>query len=289
MVNRPRYGRLLIFALSVFVLQPATAAARQSTCPEVIKPQAPLRQTNPVGLPLGHLTAVSGDGTPLNEASLVMDFGGNRERDIRTQTFRLSEGLDPSSVRVSTVNDIPNGNDPLPTGHEQLTFRAGVSRVSGLVNVHVCYDPGAVNQPNAGRYAGVLLVTAPGARATPLAVEFTFRDDQWLGAVMALLIGILAGVAVQAIATYQQAPKLTRPKKVWPYLLNFRTLLSLAAGVVAAVATYGKVVEGDPTWNSAGPTLLVLAGATFSATLAAKTAIDLKAPTEKEKGGGLAT
>ncbi len=289
MLNRARCGRLSILALSIFVLLPATAIARKSTCPEVIKPQAPLAQTAPLGLPPGHLTAVSGNGTPLKEASLVMDFGGNRERDIRTQTFRLSEGLDPNSVRVSTVNDIPNGNDPLPTGHEQLTFRAGVSRVAGLVNVHVCYDPGAVNQPNAGRYAGVLLVSAPGARAAPLSVEFTFRDDQWLGAVMALLVGILAGVAVQAIATFQQAPKRTRPKKVWPYLFNFRTLLSAAAGAVTAIATYGKVVEGDPTWNSAGPTLLVLAGATFSATLAAKTAIDLKGPTDKEKGGGLST
>lgn len=281
-------GRLSLIALLVFALAPTAAAARESTCPELIKPQPPFAQPSTVNTPPGHLIAVNGDGTTLNKASLAMDFGGERDRDVRTQTFRLSDGLDPRSVRVSTVNDILNGNDPLPIANQQLTYRAGVSPVTELVNVRVCYDPGAVHKPGAGRYVGVLLVSAPGAKAAPLTVEFTFRDDQWLGAVVALIAGILAGVAVQAIAAFQQAPKGTRPKSIWPYLISFRTLLSVAAGVVAAIATYGKVVEGDPTWNSAGPTLLVLAGATFSATLAAKTAIDLKGPTDKEKTKGLA-
>jgi fructose-specific phosphotransferase system IIC component len=154
--------------------------------------------------------------------------------------------------------------------------------------VRVCYDPGANHEPAPGRYIGSLWVSAPGAAAVPLTLEFTFRDNGLVGVFLALLLGILAGVVVQAIAAYQQAPKETRPKKLGPYLINFRTLLIVGAGIVAGATAYGRI-ESDPTWNSTVPTLLALAGATFGATLAAKTATDLKGPTEKEKTSGMAS
>jgi hypothetical protein len=212
-----------------------------------------------------------------------MDFGDNRSREVRTQTYSLSKGLDPSTVRVSTVNDIVSGSKTLPIGHQQLTYRAYDNPTTGLVNVRVCYDPGGYREPSAGRYVGALLVTAPGAKASPLAVEFTVRDNATAEVILALLVGILAGTAVQAIATFQQTPKNDRPSKKLSYILNFRSVTSIGIGVVAAVGTYGKFVEGDPIWSATGPSLLSLAGATFGATLAAKTAVDLKGPTEKEK------
>lgn len=282
-----RRQMLPLVTVLAFGLWPAAAMAQDSTCPDLIKPQPRPKALLSAGTGEGQITAVAGDGTPIPKPTLVMDFGSNRGRDVRSQTFRLSPGLDPNSVHLSVVNDINNKNDPLPIGDEQLTYRVGVDHATGWVNVRVCYDPGANREPAPGRYTGSLWVSAPGATAVPLTLEFTFRDKRLVGVFLSLLLGILAGVVVQAIAAYQQAPKETRPKKIKPYLINFRTLLTVGAGFVAAATAYGRI-ESDPTWSSTAPTLLALAAATFGATLAAKTATDLKGPTEKEKAKGMA-
>lgn len=283
-----RHWKHSLIVVLVAGLIPPSAIARTSTCPELIKPQSPVRSVDASSASSGQLTAVSRTGTDVAEATLVMNFGTNRNRDVRTQTYRLSDGMDPSHVRVSTINDIVNGNDPLPIANQQLTYRAGPSPTTGLVNVRVCYDPGAQNEPAPGRYVGALLVSAPGAKPVPLAVELTFRDTRvWL-TIAALLVGILAGIVLQAITTFQQAPKSSRPKAIWPYVFNFRALVGLGVGVVAAFTAYGNLVEGDATWRVTAPSLLALAGATFGAVVVGKTATDLKSPTEKERSKGLA-
>ena len=266
---------------------PIAASARESACPALIKPQTPvtLPASNPV---TGHLNAVNGEGNDVDEASLAMDFGPDRARDVRTQTYRLSPGLDPTSVRVYTVNDIVDHNDPLPIGHQQLTYRAGTTPAGDLVNVRVCYDPGGYREPTAGRYVGALLVTAPGAKSVPLAVEFTFRDNNLIAIVAALLIGIVAGVVLQAFAIRQQAPKETRPTTVRSYLLNFRILFAVGGGVVGALTAYSKLVADNPTWDGSVSSLLSLVTAAFGATVVTKAAFDLKSPTETEKDAGLA-
>jgi hypothetical protein len=279
---------LSAIALLVVGAVPALATARESTCPDLIKPQAPVPATSAAASSAGVFAPVDNTGSEIDEASLAMDFGTSRSRDVRTQTYRVSSAIDPDTVRVSTVNDIVRNNDPLPIANGQLTYRAGKSSSTGLVNVRVCYDPGGPHEPAAGRYVGALLVSAPGAKATPLSLELTFRDDQVWKAIVALVVGILAGAVVQAIAMFQQAPQQRRPSSPWPYIFNFRTLISVGTGVVAALSAYGKLVEGDPTWDGTGTALLALAGATFGATLAAKTAVDLKGPTSKEKTKGLA-
>jgi len=279
-------GGLVLIAALLTGLVPATAAARESACPDLIKRQSAVAQASTDTAPTGRLTAVNGSSAPIADATLVMDFGASRNREVRTQTYSLSAGLDPDTVRVSTVNDIVDGNKTLPIGHQQLTYRAYDNPTTGLVNVRVCYDPGGYREPDAGRYVGALLVTAPGAKAAPLAVEFTLRDNETGAAIIALLIGILAGTAVQAIATFQQTPKKERPSKAWAYIFNFRSAASIGTGVVAAIGAYGKFVEGNSVWEATGPSLLSLAGATFGATLAAKTFVDLKGPTEKEKAKG---
>jgi hypothetical protein len=269
-------------------LIPAAAAARSSTCPELIKPQPSPTATIASSASNGQLTALAGDGNPASKATLVMDYGTNRGRDIRTQTYRLSPGLDPNTVHLSLVNDINSENDPLPIGNRQLTYRVGVDHATGFVNVRVCYDPGAEHEPAAGRYTGSLLVSAPGAKPVPLALEFTFQDKGLLGVVLFALLGVLAGVVIQAFAAFQQAPTETRPKKIWPYLFNFRTLLAAGTGAVAGLTAYGKI-ESNPIWHSTMTTLLEIGGATLAATLAGKTLIDLKGPTEKEKDRGVAS
>jgi len=277
---------LLIAVLAAGLLAPA-AEARESSCPELIKKQLPASATASSN-PRGSLEAVNNEGVPIPKATLVMDFGSNRSRDVRTQTYRISGNLNPDAVRVAPVNDFVSGNTPLPIGHEQLTYRAGVDQATGLVNVRVCYDPGGHAEPSPGRYVGAMVVSAPGIRPVPMAVEVTIRDNELASVMLALLIGIAAGAAIQAIAMYQQAPRRTRPAGWRPYLLNLRTLVSVGAGVVAAIATYSKAVDGDPTWNATAATLLSLASATFFGTLAAKTAADLKGPTQKEKERGFA-
>jgi hypothetical protein len=278
----------LLIAIALSGLVTETAAARESSCPSLIKKQSkrPIPAEPPS--PNGTLTAVNDEGIPIPKATLVMDFGSGRDRDVRTQTFQLSGDIDPATVRVSPVNDFVSGNEPLPIGHEQLTYRAGVDSATGLINVRVCYDPGGHAEPAAGRYVGGMTVSAPGVKAAFLSLEVTIRDNGLAGVIFALMIGIAAGAAVQAIAMYQQAPKQSRPSGWQPYLLNLRTLVSVGAGVVAAIATYSKVVDGDPTWNGSVAALLSLASATFFGTLAAKTAADLKGPTQKEKEKGLA-
>ncbi len=278
----------LLFAALIPALLPTAAAARESTCPELIPRQRDAVEADKAGNPSGRLIPLDRDGTGLGQATIAIDFGAGRDRQIRTQTYRPSPGVDPETIRVTPLSDILSEDHSLPTSEEQLTMRVGVDPITHWAKVRVCYDPGAKREPAPGRYVGTLTVISPEAKPVALGVEFTFRDRSWVGAAFALLLGILAGIAVQAIASYQQAPKETRPRTVRPYVVNFRTLLSIGAGVVTAIATYGRVVEADPTWNSTGPTLLALAGATFSATLAAKTAVDLKGPTEKERDKGLA-
>ncbi|HET8863611.1 MAG TPA: hypothetical protein VFM94_10215 [Solirubrobacterales bacterium] len=287
-LTRGHKGLLLLLAALLAVL-PTSAAARESRCPELIKKQSPAAASaSKSSASEGNLEAVNGEGVPIPKATLVMDFGSKRNREVRTQTYRLSGNLNPDTVRVAPVNDFVSGNKPLPIGHEQLTYRVGVDKATGLVNVRVCYDPGGYAEPTPGRYVGAMMVSVQGAAAVPMAVEFTVRDNELAGVVIALLIGIVAGALVQAIAMYQQAPQDTRPSGWRPYLFNLRTLVSVGAGVVAAIATYSKAVDGDPTWNATAATLLSLASATFFGTLAAKTAADLKGPTEKEKKKGLA-
>lgn len=279
---------LSAISLVLIGLVPTGAAARESTCPELIKPQSPLSPGKAKSSSTGYFIAVDNEGGPIDEATLAMDFGTSRNRDVRTQTYELTDGLDPDTVRVSTVNDIVRGNDPLPIANGQLTYRAYTNRSTGLVNVRVCYDPGGAREPEAGRYFGALLISAPGAKATPLALELTFRDDQTWKAIAALLVGVLIGVFIQAIALFQQAPPVRRPKKIWPYVFNLRSLVVLGTGLAVAFTTYGQVVDGDPTWSASISELGKLAGAAIAATLAAKTAADLKGPTEKEKTKGLA-
>lgn len=284
------YGGALLLSTAVVVAVFApVAGARESSCPELIKKQSPAsRPATKSAAPTGRLEAVNSEGVPIPKATLVMDFGSNRNRDVRTQTYRVSGNLNPEAVRVAPVNDFVSGHKPLPIGHEQLTYRVGVDRATGLVNVRVCYDPGGYAEPTPGRFVGAMMVTAPGADPVPMAIEFTVRDNELASVVIALLIGIAAGAIVQAIAMFQQAPKRSRPTGWRPYLFNLRTLVSVGAGVVAAIATYSKAVDGDPTFDATAATMLSLASATFFGTLAAKTAADLKGPTEKEKERGFA-
>lgn len=277
----------LLLTAALAVSGPGTAAARE-TCPHLIKRQDPVAVPSATVPPGQTMTAVNNEGAPIQRATLVMDFGSSREIEVRTQTYRVSNGIDGHTVRVAPVNDFVSGNTPLPRGPQQLTYRAGVDPTTGLVNVRVCYDPGSGKEPAAGRYVGAMMVSAPGVAAIPLTVEFTVRDNDLAGAVIALILGILVGLVVQAIAIYQQAPKDSRPPGWRPYLINLRTLFSAGAGVVAAIATYSKAIDGDPTWNASVATLFALASASFFGTLAAKTAADLKGPTKKEKSKGLA-
>jgi hypothetical protein len=284
-----KFTYCLTLALASFAwLLPASAMARESTCPNLIKPQAPIKLKRG-GPTVGHLTPVDGQAQPIGKATLIMDFGPNRGRNVRTQTYRLSRRLDPEKVRVYTVNDIIAGNDPLPIGHQQLTYRAGANATGELVNVRVCYDPGATNEPEPGRYVGALLVSAPGAKTVPLGIEFTFRDDNLPAAVIALVIGVLAGVILQAAAIRQQAPQDRRPKGIKAYIFNFRIMIAIGGGAVGALTAYSKLVSENPTWDCSDVSLLALASAAFGATVVTKSALDLKGPTASEKSSGLAS
>lgn len=268
---------------------PATAMARESTCPELIKPQDEIEAEAPPDTPPGALNPVSSEGQTIGKATLAMDFGTDRARDVRTQTYRIAGDVDPETIRVSPINDFVNGNKALPIGHEQMTYRAGIKRAGRqeLVNVRVCYDPGGASEPDPGRYAGAFLVSGDNAESV-LAVELTFQDDNLVAVIFALLLGIVAGVALQAIAIRQQAPKGSRPENPRAYLLNFRILLALGGGAVAAIGAYSKLVAGDPTWDGSIASLFSLTSTTFGATVVTKAAIDLKGPTETEKREGLA-
>lgn len=282
-----KLGTMLVLASTLFVIAslPTKADARESTCPDTVKPQTPIPGAH-TDTKHGRIIPVSSTGTPLESATLTMEFGLNRDRAVRTQTYRVSGGIDPDAVRVSTVNDFVRGNEALPISNGQLTYHASTNPGTGLVNVRVCYDPGGEKEPTPGRYIGSLLVSAPSAMESTLALQLTFQDDETWKPYMALIVGILGGLGVIAIAAYQQAPESTRPKRLYPYVFNLRMLVALVTGLVAAYAAYGKLVDSDPTWDDTKVTILALVGASFSATLAGKTVSDLKGPTDKEKDQG---
>jgi hypothetical protein len=295
-LNR-RYALLLLVTACIVGSAPVNAGARESTCPDVIKPQAALKASSlnnggtssPDDVEAVSLAPISADGVAIGKATLALSFGRERSEKVRTQTFLVPPGVDPDTVRVSTLNDFVDGNDALPIAHQQLTYRAGKSPDGEHVNVRVCYDPGGLREPDPGNYVGALWVKAPGAKPALLTVEFSLSDDDLTGVIAALLIGILAGVVLQALAIRQQAPKDKRPTGFRSYFLNFRILIAAGGGAVAAIGAYSKLVAGDPTWDGSVSSLFSLVTATFGATVVTKAAIDLKGPTETEKKDGLAS
>jgi hypothetical protein len=282
------YSLLAVLALLAGGAFAADAAARESTCPELIKPQGEIEVSGLDGVPPGLLEPVNSEAATIGKPKLTMDFGSGRERSVRTQTYRLSGEVAPETIRVSTINDFVDGNTVLPIGHDQMTYRAGLRQAGRgeLVHVRVCYDPGGFREPKPGRYSGALLVSGDNAESV-LAVELTFRDDNLFWVIVALLLGIGAGVLLQVGVLRQQAPA-NRTHNWRAYLFNFRIVIAMGAGVAAAIGAYSQLVAGDPTWDGSLGSLFKLTTTTFGATVAAKAFADLKGPTETERREGLA-
>src|SRR5206468_10938320 len=99
---------------------------------------------------------------------------------------------------------------------------------------------------------------------------------------------LVGGAIARAAGDLQQRPGRTTRSLLWAYVWNWRFVLMIGAGAAAGVVAYIKLFESNPTFDGSMGALWPLAGATFTATVTAKTVADLRKPSEKDVEEGLA-
>ena len=215
--------------------------------------------------------------------TMRMAFGSDRAPVVRRQTFRLG-GLTARDVRVVPVDDIADatGEHALPIAHGQLRTRAmAASGTRSFVELAVCFDPARPAAIRPGSYTGGLMVLA--GRAAPVAIGLTItaRDDRVWPAILAALIGLLAGIFVRIGADRRWGPIIIDAR----YVLNFRFWVMVGGGVAAAVYSYLTIYQADPVFDGSVTSLWKLTAQTFAGTLASKAVTDLIGPTAREIRG----
>jgi hypothetical protein len=160
-----------------------------------------------------------------------------------------------------------------------------------LVEVSACVDAERPPGAKAGTYVGALLVTAPTARGvqtTSIPVSVTVRDDRkWLAMTFAL-IGLLCGLVIRSWADLQQAPGKAGATRTSAYVYSLRFLVMVVGGLLGGIGAYSELYGDQATTDLTTSTLLTLAIAAFTATLAAKSLADLVPPTTGERAAGVA-
>ena len=248
----------------------ATAEARDSTCPPNVKGQRSATLTSKPASDPGRFLPVDSKGNLLdaNAASMSLAFGSGRESRTRTQTYKLPSGINADDVRVAPINDFVDtkSKDVLPVNGMQLTYSVTASKVDdSLIDLRVCYDPGGPTEISPGTYDGTLLMGAEGAQISPLAVTVTASDDDLWIPILILFLSVAVGVVIRRLGDANRNTDWTKVDYV----------VTVGAGLAAAVGIYLKSVSGDPVFEGDVASLWPLAVAGFGATIAGKTLKDL--------------
>jgi hypothetical protein len=234
-------------------------------------------------------------------ASLEYRFGPTREPQTRRQAFALPKDASRKELAFGFVDDLADestGETVPPAATLGKLARVNIDRrATRLVLCNPAgEDSAAPNHQGGvepGEYAGTVLVgspwSEPRARAALPVVVSVSDSRQWI-ALLPVLAGVLAGIAVRAPGDLAQAPG--KPGGGGPdasaYVYSPRFLVMVAGGFLGGLLVF------DPLFASKAAatvdpfdTLIPLAGAAFASTLMAKTLADLYNPTKAERKAGL--
>lgn len=234
------------------------------------------------------IVPVNGQGKPVEGlVALRVPFDNGRDVALRRQTVAVT-GARVRDVRVAAINDLadPTTGRIMQTANGQLQAVVRPNAASSRhADVIVCLDPLVPAEMLPGTYAGTVLVSARRATApVPIGLTITARDDRWWLAVLAALLGLVAGTFVRIGADKRWGPVVVDLE----YVRNFRFWVMIGGGVAAAVYSYLTIYANDPVFDASAGNLWRITLETFAGTLASKAATDLIPPTEKERKGNKA-
>jgi len=244
-------------------------------------------------------TAVGSDGTLDPDPAITFAFGHSSGALVRRQGFRVAAGQRVENQGFQLLSNFAaDSGETIPDA--MVKGRLGrIAILRSAVRLSLCVDPAPPGRDrlDPGTYTGVVAVGPPSARPQQLAavpVTVTIADGRKLIGMLAVLIGVIAGIVVRASADLAQAPgahdddELGEPERVRLYFFSLRFLVMLAGGLLAGVLVYGPLYGDDPAATAdLIDTLIPLAAAAFTATLAAKSIADLRSPTGDERASGL--
>jgi hypothetical protein len=237
---------------------------------------------------------IGADAAPDPDPEFSFAFDHGSEPLIRGQSFKLAtkERKRPGFGLIETPTDAESG-DEIPAG----ALKGRVRRIPILRSgsrLELCIDPALAGERlDPGSYTGTVAIGASATRTqnlAPVPITITIADDRKIIAMIAILVGIVAGIVVRASGDLAQAPGTSadQPPSAKDYFLSLRFLVMIAGGLLAGVLVYGPLYADDPSADLGSVGLLIpLAAASFTATLAAKSIADLRSPTKAERQQGL--
>jgi hypothetical protein len=193
-------------------------------------------------------------------------------------------------VRVGPVTDAAGakGEPTLPRDH--LTAMVTPSGVSPrFVTVSACIDPDRGEDLDRGQYVGALLVDAParsGVGRSSVALSVSVHDNHAGLALLAVLIGVLAGLVIRSAGDMRKMGGQTDRERVRTYIYSLSFLVMVTGGLLGGAGAYLTIYANDANATTDTGSLIALAGAAFTATIAAKTLTDIGTPSEKEIQAG---
>lgn len=266
------------------------------SCAERIDPQGP--SPPPTQRRSGRgmaAVAVTSEGTRQANAHMKFGFGGSRNPLDHRQPFRVPRGVPRSAFRFGAPSDLSDSDSGKTLSRARLRGDVGPIGVDPRqVRLTVCIDPALPNELSAGTYTGAVLINAPtvaGVRPASLPVTVTVQDDRKIIAMLACLVGVIAGAVIRSMADIQQAPGKPdgSPPERMAYFYSLRFLVMIALGLLGGATAYSGLFANESDASvDVFSILLPLAAASFTATLAAKSLADLTQPSQQERTAGVA-
>ena len=212
---------------------------------------------------------------PRAEPVSAVPFSRNRTIQFRQVEYDIT---DPGQVLANVSQlDVFTGQFVSSDGSQQLNPRdinATATLQSGRVVLAVCFnrtDPG-FGAP--GSYLGAVSIVDPRVNRTDVAFNITLSYPWWQ-----LVFAIFVAMLLPAIlyvwflrGSFQSHQGLTI-RELQNWLFSRTTIMALGAGFAAAIGVFSAIYAKAPAWGSDWTSATGLFGATFSAFVAAATAV----------------
>jgi hypothetical protein len=212
---------------------------------------------------------------PRAEPVTAVPFSRNRTIESRQVEYDVT---DPGKVLANVSQlDVFTGQFISSDGSQQLNpgdINATAALQSGRVILNVCFnrtDP-AFGAP--GSYLGTVSIVDPRVNRTDVAFNITMSYPCWQ-----LVFAVFVAMLLPAIlyvwflkGSFQSNKKLTiRKLKNWIFCRT--ALMAIGAGIAAAIGVFSAIYAKAPAWGTDWTSATGLFGATFSAFVAAATAV----------------
>jgi hypothetical protein len=238
-----------------------------------------------------HIRPVGPNGHRIKRARMTFTFKKNREPLVRTQAFRVPRAMNARAIRVGTLTDASatKGEPTILEKHLIATVKPS-SVGHRFVTVRACVDPDKPEELDRGQYAGALVVQSPqasGVKRSSIALAVSVHDNHPGIALFAVLIGVMAGLVIRSAGDLRKIGEDVHRDHVKAYVYSLSFLVMVAGGLLGGATAYLTIYANDFNATTDTGSLIAMAGAAFTATIAAKTLTDLGSPTPREQTLGI--